>query len=96
MARKKVKSSKLFNLLLGVALVAGVVIIAKQEYNIYQIKKDQEAIQARIAVLKEKKIALEAEREKLDNLKHIEKLAREDYNMVGKNEVPIFIVEDKK
>ena len=29
-------------------------------------------------------------------MKYIEKLAREDHNMVGKDEVPLFIVDDKE
>jgi cell division protein DivIC len=32
----------------------------------------------------------------LDDPKYIEKLAREDHNMVGKNEIPLFIVKDEK
>ena len=39
---------------------------------------------------------LEAERKRLDDLKYIEKLAREDHNMVGKNEVPLFIVDEQE
>jgi cell division protein FtsB len=46
--------------------------------------------------LTEKHANLEAERKKLDDPKYLEKLAREDYNMVGKNEVPLFIVDEKK
>ena len=29
-------------------------------------------------------------------IKYIEKLAREDHNMVGKDEVPLFIVDEKE
>ena len=32
----------------------------------------------------------------MDDLKYIEKLAREDHNMVGKNEVPLFIVDEQE
>ena len=35
-------------------------------------------------------------KKRLDDLKYIEKLAREDHNMVGKDEVPLFIVDDKE
>ena len=38
---------------------------------------------------------LEAERQRLYDPKYIEKLAREDHNMVGKNEVPLFIKKGK-
>ena len=46
--------------------------------------------------LKKDKAELEAEKKRLDDLKYIEKLAREDHNMVGKDEVPLFIVDDKE
>ena len=48
------------------------------------------------AVLKQQKAELEAERKRLDDPRYIEKLAREDYNMVGKDEVPLFIVDEQK
>jgi cell division protein FtsB len=71
-------------------------IIAQQEYKIYQLKQEKAATEARIDALTEKHANLEAERKKLDDPKYLEKLAREDYNMVGKNEVPLFIVDEKK
>ena len=47
-------------------------------------------------MLKQQKAELEAERKRLDDPRYIEKLAREDYNMVGKDEVPLFIVDEQK
>ena len=70
--------------------------MGKQEYRIYQIKQEQAATEQRIEALKKKKGELEAERKRLDDPRYIEKLAREDYNMVGKNEVPLFIVDEQK
>ena len=69
--------------------------MANKEYNIYQVNKELENTQKRIESLKEEQEALEAERQKLDDLKYIEKLAREEHNMVGKDEVPLFIIEEK-
>ncbi len=91
--RHKAKGFKLFMLVLVVACLC---IIGKQEYSIYLIKEEQTATEQRIAVLKQQKAELEAERKRLDDPRYIEKLAREDYNMVGKNEVPLFIVDEKK
>ena len=71
-------------------------IVIEQEYKIYQLKQEKAATEARIDALNEKQAKLEAERKKLDDPKYLEKLAREDYNMVGKNEVPLFIVDEKK
>ena len=68
-------------------------IIARQEYKIYQVNKELEATTQRVENLKKDKEELEAEKKRLDDLKYIEKLAREDHNMVGKDEVPLFIVD---
>ncbi|MFQ9936077.1 MAG: FtsB family cell division protein [Phascolarctobacterium faecium] len=54
------------------------------------------ATQQRVDELKKVQAELEAERKRLDDLKYIEKLAREDHNMVGKNEVPLFIVDEQE
>ena len=45
-------------------------------------------------IIRTHKKSLELRR--LDDLKYIEKLAREDHNMVGKNEVPLFIVDEQE
>ena len=91
--RKKNTGFKFFMLLL---IAVCLVVLGRQEYRIYQVHKEQTATQARIDKLKQEKAALEKERRLLDDPAYIEKLAREDYNMVGKNEVPLFIVDDKK
>lgn len=91
--RKKNTGFKFFTLLL---IAVCLVVLGRQEYRIYQVHKEQTATQARIDKLKQEKAALEKERRLLDDPAYIEKLAREDYNMVGKNEVPLFIVDDKK
>lgn len=70
-------------------------IIGKQEYKIYQVNKEIEATEQRLEKLKKDGLDLAEEQKKLDELQYIEKLAREEHNMVGKNEVPLFIVEDK-
>lgn len=96
MVRRRVRhKSKAFNVFM-MLFVACLFVIGKQEYSIYQIKQEQAATQQRIAALKKQKTELEAERKSLDDPRYIEKLAREDYNMVGKDEVPLFIVDEKK
>ena len=96
MQKRKKRSNKWFSILLGVVVISCLVIIAKQEYKIYQLKQEKAAAQQRIEELNAQKEKLEMERKKLDDPKYLEKLAREDYNMVGKNEVPLFIVDEKK
>ena len=82
--------------ILGIVVLVCLGIVIEQEYKIYQLKQEKAATEARIDALNEKQAKLEAERKKLDDPKYLEKLAREDYNMVGKNEVPLFIVDEKK
>lgn len=96
MRKRKKSGNKIFKYILAAVVLTCLVIVAKQEYKIYQLKQDKAAAQERIDALNDTKAKLEAERKKLDDPKYLEKLAREDYNMVGKNEVPLFIVDEKK
>lgn len=97
MVRRRVRHKSIaFPLFMTLLILACAYSIVKQEYSICQIKNEQDATQQRIATLKKQKAELEAERKRLDDPRYIEKLAREDYNMVGKDEVPLFIVDEKK
>ena len=96
MQKRKKCSHNWFAYILGIVVLICLGIIAQQEYKIYQLKQEKAATEARIDALTEKHANLESERKKLDDPKYLEKLAREDYNMVGKNEVPLFIVDEKK
>lgn len=96
MRRRRKRKSSAFKLFMLLVLIICAAVIGRQEYGIYQIRQEQEATQLRIDALKRQKAALEQERKRLDDPRYIEKLAREDYNMVGKDEVPLFIVEEKK
>ena len=96
MQKRKKRGNKVFTYIFGIVVLICLGIVIQQEYKIYQLKQEKAATEARIEALNEKQAKLEAERKKLDDPKYLEKLAREDYNMVGKNEVPLFIVEEKK
>lgn len=96
MQKRKKRGHNWFAYILGIVVLICLGIVAQQEYKIYQLKQEKAATEARIDALTEKHANLEAERKKLDDPKYLEKLAREDYNMVGKNEVPLFIVDEKK
>ena len=96
MQKRKKRGNKVFTYIFGIVVLICLGIVIQQEYKIYQLKQEQAATEARIEALNEKQAKLEAERKKLDDPKYLEKLAREDYNMVGKNEVPLFIVDEKK
>ncbi|MBQ7882889.1 MAG: septum formation initiator family protein [Phascolarctobacterium sp.] len=96
MQKGKRRNNKLFTMLLAVVVLSCLVIIGRQEYEIYRLKQEKEATENRIEALHADKAKLELERKMLDDPKYLEKLAREEYNMVGKNEVPLFIVDEKK
>ena len=96
MQKRKKRGHNWFAYILGIVVLICLGIVVQQEYKIYQLKQEKAATEARIEALNEKQAKLEAERKKLDDPKYLEKLAREDYNMVGKNEVPLFIVDEKK
>lgn len=96
MRRRKRRKSRGFLLFMLVVIAMCTFVVGRQEYSIYKIKQEQEATALRIEALQKQKAELEAERKRLHDPRYIEKLAREDYNMVGKNEVPLFIVEDQK
>ncbi len=91
-SRRRKKSSGKYHILLLLALVC-LCVIGKREYEIYRIKRDEQATRERIAELNKQKAALEKERKLLDDPRYIEQLARDGYNMVGKNEVPVFIID---
>ena len=96
MQKRKKRGNKVFTYIFGIVVLICLGIVIQQEYKIYQLKQEKAATEARIEALNETQAKLEAERKKLDDPKYLEKLAREDYNMVGKNEVPLFIVDEKK
>ncbi len=96
MRRRRKRSNKDFRIILWIVALICLFIIGRQEYSIYKIRQEESATQKRIEELKKDKEALEKERKLLDDPKYIEKLARDDYNMVGKNEVPLFIVDPDK
>lgn len=70
--------------------------VGRQIYHWYELQTEASATQARIDVLKKEKAKLEMEQEKLHTPGYVEKIAREEYNMVGKNEMPVFIVGEEK
>lgn len=96
MAKRRKPKNKAFKMFIILLLSLCAFILCKQEYNIYTVKKEQDATQQRIDALQKEKASLEAECKRLDDPRYIEKIAREEYNMVGKNEVPLFIVDEKK
>lgn len=95
MKRKK-KKFNYFSIIVLLVIGLGAYIFLKQEYEIHRVQEARAAAEERIDLLKQEQKSLEDEKKRLDDPKYIEKLARENYNMVGKDEIPLFIVDDKK
>lgn len=94
--RKRKSKNKGFKILLFIVIVCCIGIICKQEYQIYEIEKEKEATASRIEKLNETKKNLEQEKQNLSDPEYIEKLARDEYNMVKQGEIPVFVVEEKQ
>ena len=94
MERRK-KSFKFFKiivmLLVALFLVRGV----QQVYMLYRVRQETKKTEAMVKELEDKKKALEKEKQNLGDLKYVEKIAREEHNMVRKGEIPLFIIDDK-
>lgn len=84
-----------FTLVVLAMLGLSLFVIGSQEYRIHLLKQERDKVQARLEILKAKERALKDEKKRLSDPKYIEKLAREEYNMVGKNEVPLFVVDNE-
>ena len=96
MAVKKTKKTvKTFKVILGIILLLFFVRVGQQLYTLYTVRQETIKTEAKVEELKKQKEALEKEEENLGDIKYVEKIAREEHNKVGKNEIPIFIVDDK-
>ncbi|MEG0797647.1 MAG: septum formation initiator family protein [Acidaminococcaceae bacterium] len=93
--KKKKKNKKAFAFLFLVLLLVSLGYFTEKEYLIYQVEREATKTQARVERLQVEQKQLLEEKSQLDNLQYIEKLAREEHNMVGKGEVPLFIIEKK-
>lgn len=99
--RKKLKSAKELALRgLGLVIILIAVIslyqLGKQAYDLYLVRKETVKRSEKIKAIEKDNERLEEERSNLHDPKYVEKVARDEHNMVGKNEVPLFIVDEKK
>ena len=70
--------------------------LGKQAYDLYLVRKETVKSSEKIKAIEKDNERLEEERSNLHDPKYVEKVARDEHNMVGKNEVPLFIVDEKK
>ena len=89
-------TSKYFLLALVLLLSYFSVSIARQGYLLFRVHRETVKTQARVEKLKQENAALEQEKENLGDIHYIEKVARDEHNMVGKDEIPLFMLDDKQ
>lgn len=62
-------------------------------YRIFRIHQESVRTEKKVQQLKAENDALAQEKENLGDIRYIEKVARDEHNMVGKNEIPLFMVK---
>jgi cell division protein FtsB len=67
--------------------------IIKQEIEIYQLNNEIAATRTKVADLTRQYKKMEEEQKSANDPLYIEKIAREHYNMVKKEEMPVFVKE---
>jgi len=94
--KKGKKAFKYFKIVLFLILALFLMRVAQQGYAIYAVNKETARTQEKIKQLENEQKQLKQEEKNLGDLNYIEKLAREEHNMVRKGEIPLFIIEDKE
>lgn len=67
--------------------------VVRQMYWYCCLKGELRETGNRVELLKRQKQKLSEEKNALEKLDYVEKVARDNYNMVKKNEVPVFVVD---
>ena len=93
--RKRSRKTGIFIVIIGVILGLFFIRLVKQGYTIYQTHKETVKTEERVKQLEAEQKSLTEEKENLGDIKYIEKIAREEHNMVRNGEIPLFIIEDK-
>lgn len=85
--QKKRRFSWFFILMVGSVVYFSSILISQQLY-LRQVGQDQAAAEARLAAAQKENEALRQEKEKLNELGYIEKIAREELGMTRAGELP--------
>lgn len=90
------KSTKLF--IIAILLLFSMFLFGfvPQAYQLYRLHKETVKTQARVEQLQQENAQLEQEKINLSDIHYIEKVARDEHNMVAKDEIPLFMLEDKQ
>lgn len=91
MARRR--KINLFRCLFIILLCFFLVQIVKQEIKIYHLNSEIDATRTKVAELARQHEKMQEEQKSVNDPLYIEKIAREHYNMVKKEEMPVFVKE---
>lgn len=70
--------------------------IAERTTQFYRLHEEKVKTEQEIKILREEQARLQKEKSSLNDPKYIEKVAREEHNMVKENEVRLFIIDKNK
>lgn len=84
---QKRRFSWFFVIMAGIVVYFSSILISQQVY-LSQVGRDQAAAEARLAAAQKENEALRQEKEKLNELGYIERIAREELGMTRKGELP--------
>jgi cell division protein FtsB len=91
--RTRQSNKSIFLILLCIILIGGFFSIYYKQQKINKANEILAVEQAKLEQAKQKEAMLKKERAKMDEPDYIEKIARDEYNMVKKDEIPLFIID---
>lgn len=91
---KNTQSNKVvFLILLCIILIGGFFSIYQKQQKINKASEILAVEQAKLDKARQEEITLKAKKAKMNDPDYIEKIARDEYNMVKKDEIPLFIID---
>lgn len=91
---KNTQSNKsIFLILLAIILVGGFFSIYYKQQKIKQANEILVMEKVKFDKAKQEELLLKAKKAKMNDPDYIEKIARDEYNMVKKDEIPLFIID---
>jgi cell division protein FtsL len=87
------KKINILRCLFIVFLLVFCVEIIKQEIRLHRLNSEIDATRQKISELGSQREKLQEERQTVNDPQYIERIAREEYNMVKKEEMPVFVKE---
>ena len=93
--RKRSKKPGIFIVIIGIIIALFFIRLVKQGYSVFQTYRETSKTEERVQALEKEQKDLTEEKENLGDIKYIEKIAREEHNMVRQGEIPLFIIDEK-